>query len=88
MVKTEERLFKAKVMPFRLSNTLATFQCMMDHIFARLKKRYPKYVHWYMDDFIITTLDDQELHNQITDEYLEIMTKESLFLKPEKCQFA
>jgi hypothetical protein len=41
-----------------------------------------------MDDFIIATPDDQKLHDQITDEYLEIMAKESLFLKPEKCQFA
>jgi hypothetical protein len=40
-----------------------------------------------MDNFIITTPDDQKLHNQITDEYLEIMAKESLFLKLEKCQF-
>jgi hypothetical protein len=40
-----------------------------------------------MDDFIITTLDNPKLHDQITDKYLEIMTKESLFLKPKKCQF-
>jgi Reverse transcriptase (RNA-dependent DNA polymerase) len=86
-VKTEEGLFEAKVMPFGLSNAPATFQHMMDRIFTPLKWRYPKYVHWYMDDFIITTPDDQTLHDQITDEYLEIMTKESLFLKLEKCQF-
>jgi hypothetical protein len=40
-----------------------------------------------MDNVIITTLDDQELHNQITGEFLAIMKKESLFLKPEKCHF-
>jgi Reverse transcriptase (RNA-dependent DNA polymerase) len=87
-VKTEEGLFEAKVMPFGLSNAPATFQHMMDRIFTPLKRKYPKYVHWYMDDFIIATPDDQKLHDQITDEYLEIMAKESLFLKPEKCQFA
>jgi Reverse transcriptase (RNA-dependent DNA polymerase) len=86
-VKTEEGLFEAKVMPFGLSNTPAMFQRMMDCIFTPLKWRYPKYVHWYMDDFIITTPDDQKLYDQITDKYLEIMAKESLFLKPEKCQF-
>jgi Reverse transcriptase (RNA-dependent DNA polymerase) len=75
-------------MPFGLSNAPATFQRMMDRIFTPLKRKYPKYVHWYMDDFIIATPDDQKLHNQITNEYLEIMAKESLFLKPEKCQFA
>jgi hypothetical protein len=41
-----------------------------------------------MDNFIIATLDDQKLHNQITNKYLEIMVKESLFLKLEKWQFA
>jgi Reverse transcriptase (RNA-dependent DNA polymerase) len=87
-VKIKEGLFKAKVMPFGLSNAPTMFQHMMDQIFTNLKQKYPKYVHWYMDDFIIATPDDQKLHDQITDEYLEIMMKESLFLKPEKCQFA
>jgi Reverse transcriptase (RNA-dependent DNA polymerase) len=40
-----------------------------------------------MDDVIITTPDNQELHDQITSEFLTIMKKESLFLKPEKCHF-
>jgi hypothetical protein len=40
-----------------------------------------------MDDFIIAMPDNQELYDQITDEYLDIMTKGSLFLKLEKCQF-
>jgi hypothetical protein len=88
VVKTEEGLFEAKVMPFGLGNAPAMFQRMMDRIFTPLKRKYLKYIHWYMDDFIIATPDDQELHNQITDEYLEIMAKESLFLKPKKCQFA
>jgi Reverse transcriptase (RNA-dependent DNA polymerase) len=36
-VKTEEGLFKAKVMLFGLSNAPATFQHMMDRIFTPLK---------------------------------------------------
>jgi Reverse transcriptase (RNA-dependent DNA polymerase) len=40
-----------------------------------------------MDDVIITTLDNQELHDQITSEFLATMKKESLFLKLEKCRF-
>jgi Reverse transcriptase (RNA-dependent DNA polymerase) len=36
-VKIEEGLFKAKVMPFGLSNAPITFQQMMDHIFTPLK---------------------------------------------------
>jgi hypothetical protein len=87
-VKTEEGLFEAKVMPFGLKNAPATFQRMMNRIFTPLKNKYPKYVHWYMDDFIIATPDDLRLHDQITREYLEIMSRESLFLKPKKCRFA
>jgi Reverse transcriptase (RNA-dependent DNA polymerase) len=86
-VKTKEGLFEAKVISFGLSNALATFQHMIDWIFINLKQKYPKYIHWYMNDFIIATPDNQKLHNQITKEYLEIMEKESLFLKSEKCQF-
>jgi hypothetical protein len=41
-----------------------------------------------LDDFLIVTPDDPELYDQITKEYLEILERESLFLKPEKCQFA
>jgi hypothetical protein len=87
-VKTDKGLFEVKVMPFGLCNAPAAFQRMADRIFADLKKKYPRWVHWYLDDFLIVTPDDPELHDQITKEYLEILEKESLFLKPEKCQFA
>jgi Reverse transcriptase (RNA-dependent DNA polymerase)/RNase H-like domain found in reverse transcriptase len=87
-VKTDKGLFKAKVMPFGQCNVPAAFQRMANHIFADLKKKYPHWVHWYLDDFFIVTPDNLALHNQITKEYLEILEKELLFLKPEKCQFA
>jgi hypothetical protein len=60
---------------------------MMDQSFSPIKWKYLKWIHWYMDDIIITTPDDQELHDQITSEFLAMMKKESLFLKPEKCCF-
>ena len=88
MVAMEEGLFESKVMTFGLCNAPATFQRMMDRSFSPIKQKYPKWIHWYMDDVIIVTPDDQELHDQITSEFLAIMKKESLFLKPEKCRFA
>jgi Reverse transcriptase (RNA-dependent DNA polymerase) len=87
-VKTDKGLSEAKVMPFGLCNPPATFQRMANHIFANLKKKYPCWVHWYLDDFLIVTPNDLALHDQITKEYLEVIERESLFLKPEKCQFA
>jgi Reverse transcriptase (RNA-dependent DNA polymerase)/gag-polyprotein putative aspartyl protease len=65
-VATEEGLFESKVMIFGLCNALATFQWMMDQSFSPIKQKYPKWIHWYMDNVIIATPDDQELHDQIT----------------------
>jgi hypothetical protein len=62
-VKTDEGLFEAKVMPFGLCNAPAAFQRMADCIFTDLKKKYPCWVHWYLDDFLIVTPDDPELHD-------------------------
>jgi Reverse transcriptase (RNA-dependent DNA polymerase) len=84
---TEEGLFESKVMTFRLCNAPATFQQMMDQCFSLIKRKYPKWIHWYMDDVIIATPDDQELHDHINSKFLAVMKKESLFLKPEKCHF-
>jgi Reverse transcriptase (RNA-dependent DNA polymerase) len=42
VVKTEEGLFEAKVMPFGLSNAPATFQRMMDRIFTPPETEIPK----------------------------------------------
>ena len=86
-VAMEEGLFESKVMTFGLCNAPATFQRMMDQCFSPIIQRYPKWIHWYMDDIIIATPDNQELHDQITGEFLAVMKKESLFLKPEKCRF-
>jgi Reverse transcriptase (RNA-dependent DNA polymerase) len=88
VVKMDKGLFEAKVMPFGLCNAPAAFQRMADCIFADLKKKYPCWVHWYLDDFLIVTPDDLALHDQIMKEYLEILKRELLFLKLEKCQFA
>lgn len=86
-VKTPGGLYQCNVMPFGLCNAPATFQKMMDRIMAPLKAKYPRMVHWYMDDVLIATPNDQLLHQQITHEFLDILEKESLFLKPEKCRF-
>jgi Reverse transcriptase (RNA-dependent DNA polymerase) len=86
-VATEEGLFESRVMTFGLCNAPATFQRMMDQCFSPIKQKYPKWIHWYMDNVIIATPDDQELHDHITGEFLVVMKKESLFLKLEKCRF-
>jgi hypothetical protein len=63
--KTPFGLFEPNVMPFRLTNAPAAFQKFMDHIFASLKCKYPRYLFWFMDDIIIATPDDKKLHKEI-----------------------
>ena len=41
----------------------------------------------YMDDILICTPDDPVLHEEIVHQVLDILEKESLFLKLSKCYF-
>jgi Reverse transcriptase (RNA-dependent DNA polymerase) len=80
-------LFKPKVMFFGLSNSPPTFQRFMDRIFAPLKRKYPGLLFIYMDDILIATGEDIELHRCIVHDVLDLLKRESLFSKLSKCQF-
>ena len=41
----------------------------------------------YMDDLLIATNGDVELHRHIVDQVLETLRQESYFLQPSKCKF-
>jgi RNase H-like domain found in reverse transcriptase len=41
----------------------------------------------YMDNILITTIKDYDLHHQIVHEVLDLLEEESFFLKPVKCKF-
>jgi Reverse transcriptase (RNA-dependent DNA polymerase) len=47
---------------FGLTNSPATFQQMMDQVFHRLQDKYPGMIFVYMDDILIATIKDYELH--------------------------
>ena len=72
---------------FGLTNSLATFQAMMDHI---LQPWGDKWVledvkgSWYMDDILIVSRNKKK-HQQAMHELLDILEANDLFLKPEKC---
>jgi hypothetical protein len=85
--KTPYRLFQPNVMFFGLTNSPATFQWFMDQIFHSLKNKYPDEIFIYMDDILIAIGDDLARHRQIVQEVLEVLRKESLFLKLSKCKF-
>ena len=60
----------------------------MNHIFAPLCNKYPSYFENYMDDCSIMTGEgEDDLHQQIILEFLQILHKNHLFLQPTKCLF-
>ena len=64
-----------------MTNAPAVFQPTMDWIFAVLKNKYPGCIFIYMDDILITTPDDEELHAEIVNAVLDMLAMEDFFLK-------
>jgi hypothetical protein len=85
--KGPDRHYEPKVMFFGMSNVPAVFQWTIDGIFAPLKKLYPGCIFTYMDDILIATGDDEQLHSEIVHAVLDMLEKEDFFLKLSKCLF-
>jgi len=82
--RTNQELFKPTVMFFRMCNSLATFQTMMNTIFMPLIAK--NLILVYMDDILIYTPTKKQLHKMMK-EILKILQEHDLYLKPEKYQF-
>jgi len=72
------------VMFFGLCNSPAMFQTMMDDIFNGLITEGVVVV--YLDNILIFT-ETLEEHRRVTWRVMELLWKNNLFLKPEKCKF-
>ena len=83
--KTNKGLFKPTVMFFGMCNSPATFQAMMDNIFAGIIDG--KLVIIYMDDILIFAETKEELE-RITKMVLAKLREHDLFLKAKKCEFS
>src|SRR6266481_1984754 len=77
-------LFKPLVMYFSLTNSLATFQTMMNDIFKDIMDE--GFVAIYMDD-ILVFMQMIEHHREVVSHVLDILQKHRLYLKAEKCSF-
>ena len=78
------RSFEPLVMYFGLCKSPATFQAMMNEIFADMNN----VVVVYIDDLMIfTKTENQAEHDKIILEVLRRLEKNDLFIKPEKCTF-
>src|SRR5487761_687860 len=90
---TNEGLFEPTVMFFGLTNSPATFQTMMNSIFAN--EIAQAWLTVYMDDMAIHTgrregeSEEEHLkrHRSYVRTILERLEEHNLFLKPEKCTF-
>ena len=81
---TNQGLYEPLVMFFGLTNSPATFQTMMNDIFADLIREGTVCV--YLDDILIYT-ETLELHRQIVRDVVHRLRVNKLYLKPEKCEF-
>jgi Reverse transcriptase (RNA-dependent DNA polymerase) len=84
--RTNLRLFKPTVMFFGLTNSPATFQNFMNHIFKTLIYCGKVAIYIHMDDILVFTKTHKQ-HEQVVKEVLNILHQNNLFLKPEKCVF-
>ena len=82
---TNQGLFEPTIMFFRLTNSPATFQTMMNAIFV--EEIAEGWLIVYMDNILITTKDNLQFHKRCVHRMLEKLKKHNLYLKPEKCTF-
>jgi len=81
---TNRGLFEPLVMFFGMTNSLATFQTMMNDIFRDLIAEGIMVV--YLDDILIFTRMEEE-HSKAIRRVLQVLQEHKLFLRPEKCEF-
>ena len=82
--KTNRGLLEPTVMFFGMCNSPATFQLMMDSIFA--KQIEGNLIIVYMDDILIfgSNMDELIRNERIV---MQILRENDLYLKPKKCEF-
>ena len=84
MFKTNQGLYKPTVMFFRMCNSPATFQAMMDNIFEDLIEE--GIVIIYMDNMFLSAKMKEQLREN-TKRVLQRLMENDLYLKPKKCEF-
>ena len=76
--------FKYQVMPFRLSNALASFQGYINKILAQ---KLEVFVIVYLNDIFIFTKDVGQGHVEAVRKVLDVLRRQKLFANPKKYQF-
>jgi len=81
---TLERSFESIIMFFRLTNSLATFQAMMNKLLRDLINTGKVAV--FIDDMIIGT-EIEEGHEKLVAEVIKRLEENDLYVKLEKCRW-
>jgi len=76
--------YEPTVMYFGLTNSLATFQTMMNDLFWDLINQGD--MATFIDDILVAT-DTEEGHDELVEEVLKRLEENDLFVKPEKCKW-
>jgi len=74
--------YKPTVMYFGLTNSLVTFQTMMNDLFQDMINQ--KNMAIFIDDIIVAT-NTKKGHNELVEEVLKRLEENNLFIKPERC---
>src|SRR6202012_389409 len=88
--KTRYGLFEPTVMFFGLTNSPATFQTMMNHIFHDViiaHKKMGTTIRVYMDDIAIASRTGLTDHRKAVMDVLQVAEEHDLYFKPKKCVF-
>ena len=81
---TSEGSFESTVMFFGLTNSLVTFQVMMNELLRDLINTGK--VAAFIDD-IIVGMETEEGHNEIVTEIIKMLEENDLYMKLEKCKW-
>ena len=84
MFTTLERSFEPMVMFFRLTNSPATFQAMMNKLLRDLINTGK--VAAFIDDVIVGT-ETEEGHDKLVAEMIKRLEENDLYVKPGKCRW-
>ena len=69
--KTPFGLYHPNVMLFGLYNSLTTFQHLTNRVLAPVQAKYPRVVHRYIDNYLITTHNNLKFHDEVVCAILE-----------------
>jgi len=76
--------YEPTVMYFRLTNSPATFQAMINDLFRDLINQ--ENIATFIDDILVAT-DMEEGHDELVEKVLRRLEENNLFVKPEKCKW-